>query len=146
MSAYQHIKSDVLNHEYNMHNYIYNMLGDKINLPKPIHYNRSTLQLSMEMIPGLSVADSYGDEATDCPERVMNEIRRIIRILKEKNIIYPDITGYNFIETSDGKVWIIDFEHCYFDFQNNNDSITISDINFVDKFISGYNIWNFEFV
>ena len=53
------------------------------------------------------------------------------------NIIYPDITGYNFIE-HDNKIWIIDFEHSFFrtkDKENVNEK-------FVKKFIQNPLEWN----
>ncbi len=137
MASYYHIKNDVSFHEYNMHNYIYNMLSDQINLPRPVKYDRVTKQLVMQLIGGLSVADFYGESSSQCPKQVMNEVRRIINVLKNNNIIYPDITGYNFIEDGNGKVWILDFEHCYFDYGLGDP--------FIKMFIEGCNEWNPDF-
>lgn len=41
-----------------------------------------------------------------------SNITTISLALYNHGIVYPDITGYNFIE-SQGKIWIIDFEHAY---------------------------------
>ncbi len=138
MSSYYHIKDNVSLHEYNMHNYIYNVLGRMINVPKIINYDRDSKKLTMQLIPSMSVADFYGaDDFELIPVRIADEIRRTILALKTHNITYPDITGYNFIDY-DYKVWIIDFEHCCFDFKGEN--------KFVEDFIAGkVSTWNPEF-
>lgn len=135
MSAYIYIKDNVSLHEYNMHNYIHANLSEQINLPKIIKYERKTNKLYMQQIGGMSVADFYGTEAV--PAHIFTEIRRIIRILKDHHIVYPDITGYNFIQDSKENIWIIDFEHCYFDYGAGDE--------FVNKFIDGANKWNPDF-
>ena len=67
---------------------------------------------------------------------LFDEIRKIIKILYTNNIMYPDITGYNFIEYDD-KIWIIDFEH-------SKKQSKITD-RFINKFINGLNKWNPKF-
>ena len=124
-------------HEYNMHNYIVHL--NILNVPKIINYDSKTKIIQMEKISGMSVADFYGESFESVPNSIISQIRKIIQILKLNNIIYPDITGYNFILDSDNNIWIIDFEHAKFGFvQSQSD-------NFVDSFIEGTNGWNPEF-
>ena len=124
-------------HEYNMHNYIVHL--NILNVPKIINYDSKTKIIQMEKISGMSVADFYGESFESVPNSIISQIRKIIQILKLNNIIYPDITGYNFILDSDSNIWIIDFEHAKFGFvQSQSD-------NFVDNFIEGTNGWNPEF-
>ena len=129
-------KSNVEFHEYNMHNYIHNL--DIVSVPKIINYNRQTKTMQMEQIPGMSVSDFYGEDFSAVPDNVTAQIRNIIQDLKSNNIIYPDLTGYNFIELNN-TVWIIDFEHAYFGF-NPAQSDT-----FVEEFLNGMESWNPEF-
>ena len=68
----------------------------------------------------------------------MKKIQKIVKTLYDNNIVYPDITGYNFIEV-DGKVWIIDFEHAEFK------PLVTDEDEHVKLFINGYNEWNPEF-
>ncbi len=125
------IKSDVSFHEYNMHNYIWNL--KILNVPKIINYDKNLKQMAMEKIPAMSLSDYYGEEISQVPDHMINEVRLIIKKLQTNNITYPDITGYNFINYNN-KIWIIDFEHCYFDFEKSD--------GFVNEFIKGINSWN----
>ena len=127
-------KNNVSIHEYEMHKYIYDL--NLLNIPKIISYDADNKVLKMEKINNYNISDMYGESSENVPISIFSEIRDIINILYNNNIIYPDITGYNFIE-SDGKMWIIDFEHSYF-IKNNID-------NFVLKFINGLNQWNPQF-
>ena len=70
-------------------------------------------------------------------KKIFNEIRDIVKNLYDNGVIYPDITGYNFIEW-DNKIWIFDFGDAYFK-EGNIDSL------FVNKFILGHNGWNPDF-
>ena len=131
-----YVKYHVDFHEYNMHNYIWNL--GIVNVPKIISYDKTNKTLQMEKIPGLSVSDMHGEAYANVPAKTTSKIRDIILILKSHNIIYPDITGYNFIE-HDGSVWIIDWEHAYFGFGPTQSNW------FVDKFVSGCKSWNPDF-
>ena len=72
------------------------------------------------------------------PDYIFAKIREIILKLYNNGILYPDITGYNFIEhKSNGKVYILDFEHVTYVDQGEND--------FVTKFLNGYDGWNPDF-
>ena len=69
----------------------------------------------MDKINEMSVSDMYGEHMSDVPKEVVDQIRNIITVLYNNYIEYPDITGYNFIET-DGKVYIIDMEHARYNY------------------------------
>ena len=62
-----YIKSHVEFHEYNMHNYIWNL--GITNVPKIISYDKKTKTLHMEKIPGLSVSDMYGEAYKNVPKK-----------------------------------------------------------------------------
>lgn len=128
------VKKNVSFHEYNMHLFIYHL--QIANVPKIISYNKHLRRMTMEKIQGMSLSDYYGEKFSKIPKSVNQQIRNIIKNLQEKNITYPDITGYNFVyDQNNDKIWIIDFEHCYFDFEKSDD--------FVNKFIKGVkNHWN----
>ena len=132
------VKENVSLHEYNMHNYIYANFSTLINVPKIESYNRKTKQLTMQKIPALNVADFYGESMEAVPPSIIAEVRKIIKVLDDNHIVYPDITGYNFIVDYYGTVWIIDFEHCYFDYCQGDP--------FVKGFINGSGkSWNPDF-
>ncbi len=137
MSAY-FIKPNVAFKEFMMHEYIYNIssISDGIlNVPKIIFYDTEKLEMTMEKIDNMNVADFYGEAASNIPPELFTKIREIIRFLYDNHIVYPDITGYNFIE-AEGKLWIIDFEHS--DFKTHKPDY------FVEKFIEDddCNEWN----
>jgi tRNA A-37 threonylcarbamoyl transferase component Bud32 len=129
-------KENVSLYEYKIHKYVYNL--NIVNIPKIKSYNRKTKQLKMVRVGTMSVSDYYGET----PEHINNElfarIRNIIQTLYDHDILYTDITGYNFIE-NDNKLWIIDFEHATYNHPRKTDE-------FVEKFLEGHNGWNPEFV
>lgn len=155
------VKENVSLHEYNMHNYIYNNFSNILNVPKIESYNRKTKQLRMQKIPAMCVADFYGEDIEFVPQHVIAEIRRIIKVLYDNHIVYPDITGYNFIVDDNGAVWILDFEHAhfYFDFEHARTRGSVSHRGkqnfvlfetehgepFVNEFINGLHSWNPDF-
>ncbi len=118
-------------------------LIDSLNLhfvPRFVGYDPFNKTLTMQRIQGMNVSDFYGESFSNVPQSVVSEARSIIRTLYENNrIVYPDITGYNFIlEKGTEKIWLIDFEHCIF-----RDSCTSNEhIKFVEEFIGGKNSWN----
>ncbi len=133
-----YIKHNVSFKEFMMHEYIYNLSlasNGLLNVPKINDYDVINEIMTMENIPHMCVSDFYGEEACDINADLFAQIRTVIRFLYENHIIYPDITGYNFIEYDD-KLWIIDFEHS--DFKSHTRNI------FVDEFVSDddYNKWN----
>lgn len=127
------VKKNVSLHEYKIHKYIYDL--NIVNCPKIISYNRKTKELVMEKINNMCIADFYGELVENIPDSIFEKIREIIITLHEHNIIYEDITGYNFIEFKDD-IWIIDFEHSKIKKKNDKN-------NFVDLFISSKTkCWN----
>ena len=128
--------------EYNMHNYVYNVAARNgyIYVPHIHSYDRKSKTLVMDKISGMSVADFYGEDIACVPESVLKECRYIISKLWNNNIIYPDITGYNFIQDDDGDIWLIDFEHAYFFYDTEGMDP------FVCEFIRGCNLWNPDFL
>ena len=127
-------KNNVSFHEYQMYKYIYDLSANcEINVPKLISYDKTSKILIMQLLPNMNVSDFYGENITFVNNNTIDKIRETIKILYEHHIVYPDITGYNFIEY-DEKVWIIDFEHAHF--------MTNTKNMFVERFIGGLNRWN----
>ena len=125
------VKQNVTSSEYKTHSILYN--SHILNVPKPYKFIES--QLTMQMIPALSISDMYGENFSNVPVHIIDNIRDIIATLYINGIEYPDITGYNFIEYQD-KIWIIDFGHA--SYNSNYHSYDP----FIMKFINGYNDWN----
>lgn len=128
-------KENVTIYEFNMQKLVYNL--KIVNVPKIIHYNKQTKTLIMQKINGICISDNYGNEPNCIPSSVMEKIQDIVNILYQHDVIYPDITGYNFIqdENDDNKIWVIDFEHAFY-----NDP-------YIRKFMTKKtNEWNREFV
>jgi len=130
------IKRGVSLKEYEMHKHV-SELGI-VNTPQIIAYNRETNTMVMKRINHMCVSDYYGDKEKDISNELFSKIREIIKTLWDNNIVYPDITGYNFIEY-DNKIWIIDFEHSNF-------KPLVKDT-FVERFVtdSKYKKWNPRF-
>jgi tRNA A-37 threonylcarbamoyl transferase component Bud32 len=81
-----------------------------VNIPKLIYYDHDHKIMTTTLIDSLNVADQYTDNPECVPDSTYESIIDIINTLYDNKIIYPDITGYNFIEDGE-KIWIIDFEH-----------------------------------
>ena len=131
-----YIKPNVTLKEYEMHKHIY-LLGI-VKTPEILAYDRDTKIMLMKKINYMNVSDYYGENSKDISPELFNKIRTIIKTLYDNNIVYPDITGYNFIEYNN-EVWIIDFEHAEFI------PLVSEPDNFVTKFINGTNKWNPRF-
>jgi tRNA A-37 threonylcarbamoyl transferase component Bud32 len=146
--TYYYNKPEVKPHEYKMYKY----LNDKNYnfIPKLFNYDKKNKILKTQLIKGNNVANIYGEEYSELPQNITIQIKNIILKLFQDNIIYPDITGYNFIVDNNSKVWIIDFEHSFyksnFNSINNNNLYTEQDqqhYNFVYDFcFNGLNNWN----
>jgi len=132
-SAY-YIKKNVSIKEYKIHAYVYDL--NIVNIPKIIHYNKKTKEMIMAKVGVMNVADFYGAKAENISEELFARIRAIIKTLYDHNILYVDVTGYNFIE-NDKKLWIIDFEHAKYNPKKKN--------SYVERFLNGANEWNAEF-
>ena len=113
--------------------------GLRIPTPSIIHYDEESKIMQMSKINNCSVADFYGDADEQTPRYIYDQIRAIMTDLYEAGICYPDITGYNFIEDSNEKIWIIDFGHAYVKTPQQEDDP------FVLQFMNGHNGWNPEF-
>jgi tRNA A-37 threonylcarbamoyl transferase component Bud32 len=129
-----YIKKDVSLKEYEMHKHVHSL--GIVNTPKILAYDRDSKVMIMEKVNYMNVSDYYGEKETDISPELFKKIRQIIQTLYDNNIVYPDITGYNFIEF-DKRIWIIDFEHSNF-------KPLLKD-EFVVKFINGLNKWNPRF-
>lgn len=131
-------KTDVTFHEFQMYQHI-----DSLHLPfipKLIKYDPAKKTLTMQHIQGMTLSDFYGENFDVLPDRVTDELRDMISTLYGNNIVYPDITGYNFmLEEGTDNFWLIDFEHCYF----SGATSYMNHTTFVREFISGkQNCWN----
>lgn len=133
------VKNDVDKHESFMHKYIYRLKIDGINIPRPVMYNKTTRQLVMANIDGMSVSDMYGDAIEDIPDDIFEKIRGIMVKLVDNGIEYPDFTGYNFVLDNNvpDKIWLIDFEHAMCADCTNNE--------FIMGVYSGAKTWNDEY-
>jgi len=93
--------------------------------------------IRMERVDGETLSNKYGDVAKDTPESIWNKIRDMLSALYDEGIEYVDITPYNFIETKDGDIKIIDFGDAKY---------TDGQINwFLEEFLEGLNEWNPDF-
>jgi len=132
-----YVKEGVELHEYKIHKFVYNL--GVVNVPKVYNYDRKTKRMTMQRIFGDSLSDFYGENEKNISEDMFDQVRDIIQTLKHHNVIYVDITGYNFILDKNEKLWIIDFEHaCYVTEKNEIPE-------FVEAFCGGENKWNSEF-
>ena len=87
------VKENVDKHENLMHKHIYRLKIDGLNIPRPVMYNKTTRQLVMANIDGMSVSDMYGDTIEDIPDDVFEKIREMLIKLVDSGIEYPDFTG-----------------------------------------------------
>jgi tRNA A-37 threonylcarbamoyl transferase component Bud32 len=106
-----YVKSPIEYHEYRMHKKVYEL--NIVNIPKIVYYDRKTKTIVFEKIGNSNLSDTYGDQASDVPDHLFDQVVQITNTLRNNNIEYPDLTGYNFVEDfeQNGKIWIIDFEH-----------------------------------
>ena len=95
----------------------------------------------MEQVPGKSLYEIYGDEPSDIPNIIWNQIRHIVNELYDKEgIVYVDITPYNFMMDDDEKVYIIDFGDAYYEQPGQTRNW------FHQEFLEDYtNTWNSDF-
>ena len=136
-----YVKNNVEHNEYFMHQ-LYNL--KIVNIPKIIEYNKNKKILVMDKVSNNNLSDNYGEEASDVPDNIFNEVVNIIQTLALNGIEYPDITGYNFIEDLSKlcdklKIWIIDFEHATLMKTSKIENIYIKNI------CNGVKEWNPDF-
>ena len=132
-----YVKHNVNEKEHFIQKYVY-QLGI-VNVPKIIDYDEKSKIMIMKKVGEMNLSDTYGDNATDIPDELFEQVVKIVRNLVLHNIEYPDLTGYKFVEDSDGKVWIIDFGHSSLMSTKLIDNIHIQNI------CNGYKKWNPEF-
>ena len=132
-----YVKQDVNHREYFMQKYVYNL--DIVKIPEIIEYNDESKIMVMKKVGNHNLSDNYGEDAMDVPDELFIQVVKIVRNLVLHNIEYPDLTGYNFVEDSEGKVWIIDFGHSSLMSTKQIDNIHIQNI------CNGYKKWNPEF-
>ena len=130
-----HTKKNVSLKEYKLHVYVYDL--NIVNIPKVVHYDKTTKQMKMVKVGKMNIADFYGEKREHISNDIFAKIRAVIQTLYDHNILYIDITSYNFIEC-ENKIWIIDFEHAQYNAKQNN--------KFVEKFLEGANEWNPDFL
>ena len=132
-----YVKHNVEHKEYFMQQYVY-QLGI-VNVPEIIEYNAISKIMVMKKIGDMNLSDYYGADATDVPNELFEQVVTIVQTLVSHNIEYPDLTGYNFIGDSEGKVWILDFEHSKIMSSKSIDNINILNI------CNGDKEWNPDF-
>uniref|UniRef100_A0A6C0IMN7 non-specific serine/threonine protein kinase n=1 Tax=viral metagenome TaxID=1070528 RepID=A0A6C0IMN7_9ZZZZ len=133
-NEFYYTKEHVSLKEYKIHAYVYDL--GIVNIPKIISYDKKTKQMIMVNIGKMNVSDYYGELSEHISDELFAKIRAIIQTLYDHNILYIDVTGYNFIEAGD-KVWIIDFEHAKYNAKRKN--------SYVERFLKGANEWNADF-
>lgn len=147
-TKYRHKKQNVLKSEYIAHNWCYTLLQKlnekketkvNIRIPRIFSYNETTRQMVMQRVDGDNLSNIYGENFSDISINLQNAVRAFIKILNENSIEYIDITGYNFMLDKGDNLWIIDFEHTKIGDNNKENNP------FLEKFISGENVWNPEF-
>lgn len=134
--AVYYTKENVSLMEYKLHKYVYDL--HIVNIPKIKSYNKETKQMKMVRVGTMSISDYYGESAENISDELFSKIRNMIQTLYDHDVLYVDITGYNFIE-NDNKLWIIDFEHASYNYPRKTDE-------FVEQFLDGHNSWNPEFM
>ena len=112
-----YIKQNVSHREYFMQQFVYKL--NIVNVPQIIYYNEMTHTMTMKRVGTNNLSHIYGEEATDVPDEIFDDVAIIVRKLVLHGIEFPDLTGYNFVEDESGsgggsKIWIIDFEHAKF--------------------------------
>ncbi len=132
-----YIKYKVSEKEHFIQQYVYQL--NIVNVPQIIYYDEESEIMIMKKVAGMNLSDKYGDNATDIPNEIFDQVVKIVRNLVLHNIEYPDLTGYNFIEDTDGKVWIIDFGH-----SSMMTSKLINNIH-IQNICNGDKTWNPEF-
>lgn len=106
-----------------------------------LHTGTETI-LCMDRVEGDCLANIYGENPEDIPKYIWIDIRHILATLFDyEGIEYIDITPYNFMETPEGNIKIIDFGHAYYTTPK-----SVKPQNwFLREFLDGENTWNPDF-
>lgn len=129
---YYIVKQNVSKHEATMQTLVC------ADVPKVYYYDEERSFLVMRRIPKLCLADEYGEDYDDLPDKIKTLLYEKMCLLFYNHFIYNDFTGYNFIYYQN-KLWILDFEHCIYD--TNPAECFMKD--FVEGNVTG---WNPEFI
>ena len=138
-------KENVSIYEYRMYKYLDGKRELKF-IPRFYEYDKNKETMKTKKIDGMNIADMYGADFNEVPEKIIKKIRGMIKKLYDMGVIYPDITGYNFIEDSKSNIWMIDFEHSFLCLYKEHEEKLNSDqkdhLDFVRRFIQGEAKWN----
>lgn len=106
-----------------------------------------TWELKMNTVHGKTLYEIYGDDASKVPDNIWEEIRHIINTLyKEKNIIYVDITPFNFMMDDYEDIYVIDFGDAYYEEYGEDGEEVIPRNWFHKEFLDDcINSWNPDF-
>lgn len=81
-----------------------------ISVPPVFQYIDHVMQ--MHRVPHMTVADMYGERWEDVPSHIRALIVVAVTTLFQCGVVYPDITGYNFIYYK-RQLWMLDFGHSF---------------------------------
>ena len=104
-----YVKKNVNHREYFIQKFVH-QLGI-VPVPEIVKYDDETKTMVMKKVGRDNISNVYGENATDIPDEIFEKVVKIVRTLVLHGIKFPDLTGYNFVEGSNEKIWIIDFEH-----------------------------------
>lgn len=145
---YRYKKQNVSHQEYFIQEWCYFLLKSlnknkdtsiNIKIPRIFNYNEDKKELTMQKICGDNLANIYGEDIENIPVKIIETIRKFIRLLNSYLVEYIDITGYNFMLDKSENLWIIDFEHskCRTKDEEINE--------YLRDFIDGETKWNPDF-
>ena len=135
-----YVKINVHENEWFIQKYLEKLNNKNIPVPEIIEYNGESKIMVMKKIGNNNLSHNYGENARDVPDELFKQVVTIVRNLVLNNIEYPDLTGYNFVEDTDGKVSIIDFGHA----RIKNSEDILKNIH-IQNICNGYKIWNPDF-
>ena len=86
-----YVKHNVNHSEYFMHNYVYKL--NIVNVPEIIKYDDDSKIMVMYKIGNHNLSDQYGENAKEVPNKLFDQVIKIVRTLVLHGIEYPDLTG-----------------------------------------------------
>jgi tRNA A-37 threonylcarbamoyl transferase component Bud32 len=135
-----YVKINVHENEWFIQKYLEKLNNKNIPVPEIIEYNGESKIMVMKKIGNNNLSHNYGENARDVPDELFKQVVTIVRNLVLNNVEYSDLTGYNFVEDTDGKVSIIDFGHA----RIKNSEDILKNIH-IQNICNGYKIWNPDF-
>ena len=79
-----YIKYQVSDKEHFIQQYVYQL--NIVNVPKIIYYDEESKIMIMKKVEGMNLSDQYGDDATDIPNEIFEQVVKIVRNLVLHNI------------------------------------------------------------